>query len=81
MTRNEVTEVKNLVMGDRFYKQNDAKKTVLEIAEGEAKVTKYQTYKVFAKIPGAKYADPMKSSTMVVFLRHSHQIICSQNTQ
>ena len=73
MNRNEVTEVKNLILGDRFYKQNDAKKTVLEIAEGEAKVTIFQTYKVFAKTPGAKYAAPMKSNTPVVFLRHKEQ--------
>lgn len=70
MERNTQTEVKNLLPGDRFYKLNDKKKTVLEIVEEKVKKTHFQTYSVFAKKDGQRFADPMKSNTMVVFLRH-----------
>lgn len=70
MERNTQTEVKNLKPGDRFYKLNDKKKLVLEIVEAKAKATQYQTYSVFAKRDNQLYGEPMKSNTMVVFLRH-----------
>jgi hypothetical protein len=70
MKRNEVTTAGSLKMGDRFYKQADSKKTVLEIVAGDKKVTNYQTYSVFAREPHKKHGDPMKSNTKVVFLRH-----------
>jgi len=72
MKRNEVTEAKNLSLGDRFYKQADKQKRVLEIVAGEAKVTQYQTYSVFAKEadkPLKKHVYSLKSNTKVVYLR------------
>lgn len=72
MERFTQTEVKNLQPGDRFFKLNDKNKIVHEIIEEKAKVTHFQTYKVFAKRDNQMFASPMKSNTVVVFLRHGN---------
>lgn len=70
MKRNELTEAKNLLVGDRFYKANDKAKAVWEIVKHEEKKTAYQTYTVFAVRPGNKFPEALKANTSVVFLRH-----------
>ena len=69
MERNEITEIKNLALGDRFYKLKDKSKKVFEKVEAKTKTTQYQTYKDFAKVRGEKFPQPFKSETAVVFLR------------
>ncbi len=71
MERNTKTQVKNLVIGDRFYKASDGKRTVLQIVPGEVKVTKYTTYDVWCKADADLHKQAMKSNTQVVFLRHA----------
>ncbi|RKR83213.1 hypothetical protein BDD43_3415 [Mucilaginibacter gracilis] len=66
MKRNEITEAKHLKLGDRFYKQSDAKKTVLELVAGKPD----KTHNVFAREPHKRYPEPLKRDTKVVFLRH-----------
>ena len=69
MERNEITEIKNLLLGDRFYKLKDKGKTVFEKVDAKAKTTQYQTYSHFAKVSGEKFPQSFKSETAVVFLR------------
>lgn len=83
MERNTKTTVYNLQIGDRFYKCNDKKKTILEKVEHSIKQTHFQTYRHWsmeAKYMGRvitaeqieKYAKPIKSDTEVIFLRHKN---------
>lgn len=72
MKRFEVTTAGELQIGDTFYKQSDKSKTVFERIEGEPKKTQYATYNVTARKHGAKFAEAMKSSTKVVFLRNNY---------
>lgn len=70
MKRFELTTAGALQIGDTFYKATDKTKSVYERIEGEAKKTQYATYGVTARKHGNKFAEPMKSNTKVVFLRH-----------
>lgn len=71
MKRNEITAIKNLQVGDVFYKHNDKSKTVFELVEGKPIATQYQTYSFFGLKRGTKkYPDVFKSDTVVVYLRN-----------
>lgn len=71
MNRNDVAEIRDLKIGDRFYKAGDKDKTVYEKVEHDTKITKYQTYSHWGAIDGMdKFPCAFKSDTMVVFLRN-----------
>lgn len=70
MKRNEVTEIRDLQNGDRFYKVGDKHKTVFEKIEHETKMTKYQTYSHWGCVDGSNFPQAFKSDTQVVFLRN-----------
>ena len=75
MERNTQIEFGRLIIGDRFYKANDTKKTVWEKVQGDVKKTYFQTYRHFAvKADEINYinAHPvaMKATTIVIFLRN-----------
>ncbi|WP_442795334.1 hypothetical protein [Pelobium manganitolerans] len=69
MERNQITEIKNLAPGDRFYKLTDKTKKVYQKVQAKTKTTQYQTYSHFATARGEKFPQPFKSNTAVVFLR------------
>lgn len=76
MKRNEVTAIKNLQVGDVFYKHNDKSKTVFELVPGEVKTTQYQTYSFFGLKRGAmRFPDTFKGDTVVVYLRSNTEIV------
>lgn len=80
MERNTITTMRELKIGDRFYKAADKKKTVYERVEHETTKTKYQTYQYW-DLEGSlllkatnleRYAKAITGSTEVVFLRHKN---------
>lgn len=72
MKRNDVVEIRELKIGDRFIKAGDKSKTVFEKLEHETKITKYQTYSHWAGVDGSKFPQAFKSDTLVVFLRNKN---------
>lgn len=69
MERNTSTTIDKLTIGDRFYVATDKKKEVFEkVVHGE-RVTKYQTYKHFAKKDQDNFPRAFKSDTQIIFLR------------
>ncbi len=70
MERNTQTTIKQLQVGDRFYKANDKKKTVYTVVEAEVKKTHFQTYKHQALKDGEQHPEYFKADTLVIFLRH-----------
>jgi hypothetical protein len=73
MERGAKTTAKALAIGDRFYKASDAKKSVLQMVEHKAKVTRHQTYTIWCIPDGRdkRYPDAIKAETEVIFLRHT----------
>ena len=83
MERNTITTMRELQIGDRFYKASNKKKTVYERVEHETTKTKYQTYQYWA-VEGCfqltttsieRFAKAFTGSTEVVFLRHKELAI------
>lgn len=70
MERNTLTTIKEVQIGDRFYKVGDPKKTLYTLTEAEPQKTFFQTYKHFAVKDGEKHKQAFKAFTQVVFLRN-----------
>ncbi len=71
MERNTKTLIKELQIGDRFYKCRDKNKIVFEKVYEPFKRTNYRTYANFAKTDVQLRGVPMNGDTEVIFLRHN----------
>ncbi len=70
MEANTRTEIKNLLIGDRFYLVKDRNRTLHTKVQGKPFVTKYYTYTHYSRADGAPHPDRHKDNTLVHFLRH-----------
>ncbi len=73
MERNTSTIAKKLITGDRFYKANDRKKTVLQMVEHETKKTYFRTYRYWYMSDTDRFPQPINPDTAVIFLRHTNE--------
>ena len=75
MERNTLTEVSQLIPGDRFYLFSDKKKHPwTKMAPKDVKKTFFRTYKHEGHKDGEKFPKFMNSNTKVVFLRHGETV-------
>jgi hypothetical protein len=79
MERNTLTEIKNLIPGDRFYMPKDRNKTVHTKIERGPLTTKYYTYTQWSKADTSLHPEKHKDNTIVHFLRHKATLatLCS----
>ena len=74
MERNTVATIRELEIGDRFYKSGDKNKVVYEKVDHEATQTHFQTYSNFATTASDPFPKAFKGHTKVVFLRHNESV-------
>lgn len=71
MERLQQTTIKELQVGDRFYRTGDKKKTVFTVVKCPIKKTHFRTYRYFALADGELHPHPINLSTQLTFLRHA----------
>ena len=68
-TLHQPCSIAELAIGDRFYFASDKKRIPHQVVEATQKITKYQTYRYWAKQDGQKYPNPINTNTILRFLR------------
>jgi hypothetical protein len=68
-TLHQPCTIADLAIGDRFYFASDKKRIPHQVVAYQTKVTKYQTYKYWAKQDGQKHPTSVGANTILRFLR------------
>ena len=70
MERNTQTTVRQLKIGDRFFKASDKKRIPWQMVEADMKKTYFKHYHYWAKLDNCTKPEPLDGATKVVFLRN-----------